>query len=57
MAEEQFRRALMITQGDPSVFFTHPISLFFLVLAVAILLVPWIMRKLGAGGSLAEAAS
>jgi putative tricarboxylic transport membrane protein len=57
MAEEQFRRAMMISQGDPSVFFTHPISLFFLILAAAILLLPWIMRKLGAGASLGEAAS
>ena len=27
LAEQQFRRALAISQGDPSVFFTHPISL------------------------------
>ena len=26
LAESQFRRALAISQGDPSVFFTHPIS-------------------------------
>jgi putative tricarboxylic transport membrane protein len=57
MAEEQFRRALMITQGDPSVFVTHPISLVFLVLAAVILILPWIMRKMGAGASLGESAS
>jgi putative tricarboxylic transport membrane protein len=57
LAEQQFRRAMLISQGDASVFLTHPISLFFLVLAVAILLLPWIMRKLGAGASLGEAAS
>ncbi len=27
LAEQQFRRALSISQGDPSVFFTHPLSL------------------------------
>ena len=26
LAEQQFRRALAISQGDPTVFFTHPIS-------------------------------
>ena len=57
LAEQQFRRAMLISQGDASVFLTHPISLFFLVLAVVILLLPWIMRKLGAGASLGEAAS
>ena len=57
MAEEQFRRAMMISQGDASVFFTHPISLFFLVLAVMILALPWIMRRFGAGASLGESAS
>ena len=57
LAEQQFRRAMLISQGDASVFVTHPISLFFLVLAVVVLLLPWIMRKMGAGGSLGEAAS
>ena len=31
LAEQQFRRALSISQGDLSVFFTHPISLLLLV--------------------------
>ena len=31
LAEQQFRRALSISQGDVSVFFTHPISLLLLV--------------------------
>ena len=57
IAEQQFRRAMMISQGDASVFFTHPLSLFFLVLAAVILLLPWILKKLGAGSSLGEAAS
>ncbi|MBK5256560.1 MAG: tripartite tricarboxylate transporter permease [Vicinamibacteria bacterium] len=41
MAEQQFRRALAISQGDPSVFFTRPISASLLSLALfAILAVP-----------------
>lgn len=46
LAEEQFRRALMISQGDASVFFTHPLSLFFLVAAVAVFAFPALMRRL-----------
>ncbi|CAN7320655.1 tripartite tricarboxylate transporter permease [Rhizobium sp. LjRoot254] len=57
MAEEHFRRALMISQGDPSVFLTHPLSAFFLILSVLLLALPWILKKLGAGSSLGEAAS
>jgi putative tricarboxylic transport membrane protein len=40
LAEEQFRRALSISQGDPSVFLTHPISAGFLVAAVLVLALP-----------------
>jgi putative tricarboxylic transport membrane protein len=40
LAEEQFRRALGISQGDPSVFFIDPISLALLILAALCLLVP-----------------
>jgi putative tricarboxylic transport membrane protein len=34
MAEQQFRRALAISQGDPSVFLTRPISAVLLALAL-----------------------
>src|SRR5512134_174115 len=44
LAETQFRRALSISQGDASVFFTHPISASLLVLTAALVLVPWIVR-------------
>jgi putative tricarboxylic transport membrane protein len=44
LAEEHFRRALGISQGDPSVFFTDPISLALLVLAALCLLIPVIFR-------------
>ena len=41
MAEQQFRRALAISQGDPSVFFTRPISATLFSLALfALLAVP-----------------
>lgn len=46
MAEEQFRRALMISQGDASVFLTHPLSLFFLLAALAIFALPALARRL-----------
>ncbi|MFZ1680445.1 MAG: tripartite tricarboxylate transporter permease [Rhizobiaceae bacterium] len=46
LAEEQFRRALMISQGDASVFFTHPLALFFLLAAAAVFLFPLLMRRL-----------
>ena len=46
MAEEQFRRALSITQGDLTVFVTHPISAVLLLAAVAVLALPWVFRRL-----------
>ena len=48
MMEENLRRALLISRGDPRVFVEEPISLAFLLLAVALLLVvaaPVIRRK------------
>ena len=39
MMEENLRRTMMISFGDPSVFFTRPISLTFLVAAVVLLVV------------------
>jgi len=48
MMEENLRRALLISRGDPGVFLEEPISLAFLLLAVALLLVvaaPVIRRK------------
>jgi putative tricarboxylic transport membrane protein len=44
LAEEQFRRALSISQGDWSVFVTHPISAALLVLAALCLVVPLAFR-------------
>ena len=38
MLEENFRRAMLISRGDPSVFFTRPISLCILLILAALLL-------------------
>jgi putative tricarboxylic transport membrane protein len=46
LAETQFRRALAISEGDPSVFLTHPISAALLGLAAAAVLGPWFWRRL-----------
>ena len=45
LAEQQFRRALAISQGDPTVFFTHPISAGLLVTAVVLVLGPIVLRR------------
>jgi len=39
MMEENLRRALQVSQGDPSVFVTRPISLAFILVTVLILIV------------------
>ncbi len=46
--EENLRRALLISRGDPSIFFTRPISLGMLLVAFALLamvLLPFIRKK------------
>ncbi|WP_374654401.1 tripartite tricarboxylate transporter permease [Dongia sp.] len=45
MAEEQFRRAYAIAQGDVSVFFTHPISALLLAIASACVIGPFLLRR------------
>ena len=37
--EENLRRAMLISRGDPTVFFTRPISGTFMVLSILILIV------------------
>ncbi len=51
LAEQQFRRALAISQGDPSVFLTHPISAALLIIAALLVIGPMVLRhrKNGAG--------
>ncbi len=45
LAETQFRRALSISQGDATVFFTQPISASFLAVTAALVIVPWAVRR------------
>ena len=45
LAETQFRRALAISQGDATVFFTQPISATFLAITAALVIVPWAVRR------------
>ena len=45
LAETQFRRALSISQGDATVFFTQPISATFLAITAALVIVPWVVRR------------
>ena len=48
LMEENLRRALLISRGDPTVFFTRPISLGFLIATAALLLVialPFLRKK------------
>jgi putative tricarboxylic transport membrane protein len=44
LAEAQFRRAMSISQGDPWVFLTHPISAGLLLIALIVLVAPIIYR-------------
>jgi len=46
LAEAQMRRALAIRQGDPSIFFTHPLSAFLLGLTALLVVGPWAWKKL-----------
>ncbi len=44
MAEQQFRRALAIAQGDGSVFFTRPVSATLFAVAIGVLALPLVFR-------------
>jgi putative tricarboxylic transport membrane protein len=44
LAEQHFRRALSISQGDPLVFVTHPLACALLVLAALLLVMPMLLR-------------
>jgi TctA family transporter len=48
LMEENLRRALLISRGDPTVFFTRPISLGFMlasILILVIMVIPAIRQK------------
>lgn len=57
MAEQQLRRALAISQGDPLVLFQSPIAITLYVLAAAAVLVPLWFRLGGKGQVLGQLAS
>ena len=40
LAERSLRQSLLSSQGDPSIFFTRPISLVCILIAIALVLVP-----------------
>jgi putative tricarboxylic transport membrane protein len=44
LAEGAFRRSLIISQNDPSIFVTRPLALFLLLLAALLLIVPFFGR-------------
>ena len=46
LAEQQFRRAMAISQGDPTVFLTRPISATILAIAVAVLVAPIVFEMI-----------
>src|SRR5262249_55714240 len=48
LAENQLRRALSISQGDPSVFFTHPIAATLLAIAALVIITPIVYNRLKA---------
>ncbi len=45
LAEQQFRRSLAISQGDVTVFFTHPIALTLLIIAALLVVVPMVLKR------------
>jgi putative tricarboxylic transport membrane protein len=57
MAEQQLRRALAISQGDPTVLVTSPLALTLFGLAILALVVPMILRARGRGKVLAQLAA
>jgi putative tricarboxylic transport membrane protein len=45
LAEQHFRRAMAISEGDVSVFLTRPLSAMLLIAAAAVLLGPLVLRR------------
>lgn len=45
LLEQQFRRTLAISQGDPSVFLRHPIAASLLGIALLLVIVPVVLRR------------
>lgn len=45
IAESEFRRAIEMSNGDFSIFFSRPISLVLLILAILMLIVPYLLKR------------
>jgi putative tricarboxylic transport membrane protein len=54
LAEQQLRRALAISQGDPAVLFETPVAIVLYLIAATALLLPAILRLRGKGQVLAQ---
>ncbi|HEX2020963.1 MAG TPA: tripartite tricarboxylate transporter permease [Aurantimonas sp.] len=57
LAEQQLRRALAISQGDPSVLVGSPLTIILLTLALIALVLPLVMRARGRGQVLSQMAA
>jgi putative tricarboxylic transport membrane protein len=57
MAEQQLRRALAISQGDPSVLVGSPIAVVLLLLAATAFILPMVLRAGGRGNVLTQFAA
>jgi putative tricarboxylic transport membrane protein len=57
LAEQEFRRAMTISQGDPAIFFQHPLSLTLLLVAAVALLAPQARLLLRTRGESRQSAS
>ncbi len=56
MAEQQLRRALAISQGDPAILLSSPVAIVLYVVAFIAVLSPMVMRLRGRGGLLSQIA-
>jgi putative tricarboxylic transport membrane protein len=45
MAEQQFRRAIAISEGDLTVFVTRPISAALIAAALVLLIAPFLLKR------------
>jgi putative tricarboxylic transport membrane protein len=57
LAEQQLRRALAISQGDPLVLVHTPIAITLYIIAAAALLIPLYLRLRGKGAVLQQMAA
>ena len=46
MAEQEFRRAMTISAGDPMIFLEKPLSLTLLLIGASVVVLPWLWRRM-----------